>query len=132
MSSLFKRSFFILYETNTEISKAPIGINVLLTRKSAASKMLLPKIETSDNTLNDKADGTPTKNMRHPIIQDSRFRPPFPFDTAATTISSNEKADVSVANRNSTRNRIKKTLPKNICSNTDGKTIKSNPGPSVG
>src|SRR4051794_19869777 len=74
----------------------------------------------------------PKKKTHVPIIQDKRFLPPLPFEIEATTISSNEKADVRVANRNRTRKISKKMLPNAICSNTEGKTINSNPGPAVG
>ncbi len=116
-----------------EMSSAPAGIRILLTRKSALSKILFPKNVISDNTLKERADGMPTKKINSPVSQ-AIFVLLFPFllVSAATTISSIENADVNVANRNKAKKNSKNNLPKMIWSKTDGKTIKSSPGPAVG
>lgn len=71
--------------------------------------------------------------MPKPIIHDNFVLfSCSPFANAETTVSSRENADVNVANVNSARNTVKKNPPNGIWLNTDGNTINSNPGPSVG
>src|SRR5690625_3607196 len=56
----------------------------------------------------------------------------FSFVIAATIISNNENAEVSVANKNNNKKMSKNPAPKGILSNTAGKTTNSKPGPSSG
>ena len=126
--SLFKRS-----GTKTAIRKAPTGIRILLTKKSAASKTDFPRIVTSDQTPKESAEGIPRKKISSPTNQEYRLRlRASPLDREATMISSIEKAEVSVANKNRTINTSRNRLPNGMCSNTEGSMINSRPGPAVG
>src|SRR5699024_2578496 len=64
----------ILKPTKIAIRKAPIGINIFDTRKSAASNIDNEKIVTSPKIPNDKADGIPTKKISIPVTQVVFFR----------------------------------------------------------
>ena len=111
-SSIF---FSILNETKILINSAPSGINILLDKKSTASKIFFPKIVISLHTPNDNADGIPTKKMPKPISHDNFVLfSCSPFANAETTVSSRENADVNVANVNSARNTVKKNPPNGI------------------
>ncbi len=97
------------------MNSAPSGINILLDKKSTASKIFFPKIVISLHTPNDNADGIPTKKMQKPIIHDNFvLLSCSPFATAETTVSNSENADVNVANVNSARNTVKKNPPNGI------------------
>lgn len=126
-------SFFIFHVIKIAINKLPIGSIKLLTKKSAVSKMFLPNTVTFFKTPNDNAEGNPTRKTIPPanIADLGRFSC-FSFVRAATIISSSEKDDVNVANKNNSKNSAKNTDPNGTCSNTCGNTTKSNPGPSVG
>lgn len=102
-------------ETKILINSAPSGINILLDKKSTASKIFFPKIVISLHTPNDNADGIPTKKIQKPMIHDSFvLLSCSPFANAETTVSSRENADVNVANVNSARNTVKKNPPNGI------------------
>lgn len=106
---------------------------MLFVTKSTRSKNERPKIVMCDNEPNDKALGIPSKKMKIPTIHAVRARLTrrFPI-TVETTISSNEIADVIVANNNKMKKIIKKKLPNGICSKTAGKMTKTSPGPWSG
>ena len=78
ITSLARISRFIFVETNTEINRAPIGINRLLARKSIVSKMVLPKTDTSPRMPKERADGMPSKKTKKPAIQETFLRFPSP------------------------------------------------------
>ena len=125
--------FGILKAAKIAIINAPIGIKIFDTKKSAASKMMWPKIVMSPSIPKDKADGIPTIKIRIPVIHVTFFLfVVSPFVTAATIISNIENADVKVANKNNNKNTIKKITPNGIWSKTAGRTMNNNPGPSVG
>src|SRR5699024_5636676 len=85
------------------------------------------------NRPKDNAAGIPAKKMHIPVIHVVFFRFVLsPLVRAATMISTIEKADVNVANKNNTKNTNKKKLPKGIWLNTAGRTTNNKPGPSVG
>lgn len=94
---------------NNEINNAPNGNPILLVRKSAKSKMDIPRISTSDSTPKDKALGIPTKKMRNPYTQAARFLLSY-FDLIPidTIISNMLIEEVSVANKSNMKNKIKK------------------------
>ena len=97
---------------NNEINNAPNGNPILLVRKSAKSKIDMPRMKTSDNTPKDKALGIPTKKIRNPETKDARFLLSYldliPIDT---TISNILMEEVSVANNRRIKNKIKKNGP---------------------
>jgi len=51
---------------NNDINNAPSGNPILLVKKSAKSKIDIPKMRTSANIPKDKALGIPNKKMRKP------------------------------------------------------------------
>ncbi len=74
------------------------------------------------------------QKIRIPINNDAdgRFFS-LPFATDATTISSIEIADVKVAKKNKIKKHNKEKIDQMVFfANTAGRTINSNPGPSVG
>src|SRR5699024_1578398 len=82
------------------------------------------------NRPKDNAAGIPAKKMHIPVIHVVFFRFVLsPLVRAATMISTIEKADVNVANKNNTKNTNKKKLPKGIWLNTAGRTTNNKPGP---
>src|SRR5699024_8937245 len=96
-----------LWIINKDIAKLPIGNKILLTKKSVASKIFFPKIETSANVLDASAEGIATiistpPNIHVVVTRDN----PFPLN-AATIISYRLKEEVSVANRNNNKNMAK-------------------------
>src|SRR5690606_31455943 len=111
-----KISLGIFKWTKSDMDKAPIGIKILETRKSAVSNIFLPNRVKSLSTPADKADGIPSKKMNDPTIHAVflRFLSSF-FVSDATVISIIEKAEVSVANKNSIKKRMKKKVPNGIC-----------------
>lgn len=107
LNSSISTSFFIFQGTKMAIKRAPSGIRILLTRKSKASKMLFPKIDTSLNKPYDSAEGIPTTKISKPEIQDSFIRLCCsPLAKEATIISNIENADVKVANKNSAKKKV--------------------------
>lgn len=94
---------------NNEINNAPSGSPILLVRKSAKSKIDIPRTSTSDSTPKDKALGIPTKKIRNPKIHAARFLLSYldliPIDT---TISNILMEEVSVANNSRIKNKTKK------------------------
>lgn len=132
-SSLNSTFFDIFKGTNIEIRRAPSGIRILLTRKSAASKMDLSNKVICPSSPKESADGIPTIKINIPTNQDDfLLLESFPLAIGATIISSIEKADVKVANKNNNKNAIKKIVPNGIWLNTVGSTLNNNTGPASG
>ena len=95
--------------------------------------MLFPAIDTSDSKLSDNAAGIATINNTAPSIIVTVVRERFPSAVNADTIISYKlKEDVNVANKNKIKNKLKKNAPNGISPKAAGKTMNSNPGPSVG
>ena len=115
------------------ISKLPNGSMTLDTRKSVASKIERPKIETSLKELYDNKAGNAAINTTTPRIIETVTRGTLNFSMmAATMISYKLNEDVSVANKNKSKNSAKNTSPNGICPKAAGSTIKSKPGPEAG
>src|SRR5690625_441803 len=126
-------SLGILVKVKTAIANAPKGIKIFETIESRKSKIVWPNMVTSLNNPKDKADGTPTRKMRIPVIQVTFFRLDGSFLVIDATIISNiENAEVKVANKNNNKKISKKNAPNGILLNTAGSTTNKSPGPSVG
>src|SRR5699024_3748256 len=68
-----------------------------------------------------------------PKIHVTDFREYFPFAVNAATITSYKlKDDVNVANKNSSKNKLKNNDPNGNSANAAGKTINNKPVPSAG
>src|SRR5690625_4703211 len=118
---------------NIEMSKQPSGSKILLTRKSVASKIPSPNIDTSANKPKERAAGILAKKTTIPVIIATFLRVYFPFAVSAEIIISNKlNDDVMVANKNRSKNSVRNNEPKAIWLNTVGRTTNNNPGPSVG
>jgi len=105
----------------------------LLTRKSVASKAVFPKIVTFDNILDDSAAGMPAMKTQNPLIQATFWRERLFFSVnAAVIISSILKDEVKTANKNNSKNNVKKRFPKAILPNASGSTTNNKPGPCAG
>ena len=103
------------------------------TRKSVASKIERPKMETSLKELYDNSAGTAAINTMIPRIMETVTRGTLNFSRiAATMISYKLNEDVRVANKNNSKNNAKNTSPNGICPKAAGSTIKSSPGPEAG
>lgn len=110
----------------------PIGNNILLTRKSVASKILFPKIDTSFKILSARAEGIAAINMIIPRkMAEIALGTPLSFK-AATIISYKLNEDVNVANKNNNKKIAKNACPNGNCAKAAGNTINKSPGPSVG
>src|SRR5699024_11334257 len=95
--------------------------------------MLLLKISTPANVLEESAEGIATINKTIPKIHVTDFREYFPFAVNAATIPSYKlKDDVNVANKNSNKNKLKNNDPNGNSANAAGKTINNKPGHSAG
>src|SRR5699024_9348254 len=109
----------------------PIGNNILLTRKSVASKMLLPKIDTSFKILSARAEGIAAINMIIPRkMAEIALGTPLSFK-AATIISYKLNEDVNVANKNNNKKIDKNACPNSNCAKAAGNTINKSSVPSV-
>src|SRR5699024_12340737 len=114
------------------MSKQPSGSRILLTRKSVASKTDFPKMETSASTPNESVAGILAKKTMIPEMTATFLREYFLFAVNAEIIISNWlKDEVNVANRNNSKNKLKKTGHNPIRLNTVGSTTNNNTGPSV-
>ena len=110
----------------------PIGNNILLTRKSVASKILLPRIDTLLKVLSARAEGIAAIKIIMPRkIAEIALGTPLSFK-AATIISYKLNEDVNVANKNNNKKIAKNACPNGNCANAAGNTINKSPGPSVG
>src|SRR5690625_3429821 len=116
-----------------EMSKDPSGSKILLTRKSVASKIPSPNIETSTRKPKERAAGILAKKTTIAVMIATFFRVYLPFAVSAEIIISNKlKDDVMVANKNRSKNSVRNNEPKAIWLNTVGRTTNNNPAPSVG
>src|SRR5699024_4496986 len=91
------------------------------------------KISILANELEDSAEGIATINKITPKLHVTVLRLNFPLAVnAATIISYKLKDDVNVANKNNSKNKLKKTAPNGNSAKAAGNTINNNPGPSAG
>src|SRR5699024_8194071 len=110
----------------------PIGNNILLTRKSVASKILLPNIDTSLNILSARAEGIDAINIIIPRkMADIALGTLLSFK-AATIIPYKLNYEVNVVNKNNNKKIVKNACPNGNCAKAAGNTINKSPGPSVG
>src|SRR5699024_8244734 len=97
-----------------------------------ATKMLLPKIDTSLKILSARAEGIAAINMIIPRkMVEIALGIPLSFK-AATIISYKLKEEVNVANKNNNKNIAKNACPNGNCAKAAGNTINKRPGPSAG
>src|SRR5699024_628703 len=92
----------------------------------------LPILKFS-RVLDDNAAGIPAMKTIKPASQATFFRERCFFSVNAAVIISNILNDeVKIANRNNSKNKLKKTSPNGICAKASGKTTNNKPGPSAG
>src|SRR5699024_7636869 len=95
---------------------------ILLTKKSVASNILFPAMETSLNVLSDKAAGIATINKTIPSMSETAGREYFPLAVKADTIISYKlKEEVKIANKNKRKKSDKKKKPNSNTANATEK-----------
>src|SRR5699024_7544692 len=105
----------------------PIGNNILLTRKSVASKILLPRIDTLLKILSERAEGIAAIKIIIPSkIAEIVLAERLSYKTA-TIISYKLHEDVNVANKKNNKKIDKNVCPNGNCSNAAGNTINKSP-----